>query len=824
MAWTKLATRLKDLPMILSGPILRRVTPTSVTVWLALRERATVKLLVYNGNDKVMEATRETTGVGTNLHIVAVTASDSTSLAEGIVYTYDLVFTRGTLSQMLSIAAEGKDFKPVLVYPPLKLPSFALPPKDLQKVRLIHGSCRKPHGPGFDTFSILDDLIKQTAANAMDRPHQLLLTGDQIYADDVADILLLMLTDAGETLLGWSEVLPVPKANGGPLKATELSSHLRNSVLEATGFTTEDLKSHVLSLSEYLAMYLFVWSDVLWPASASPLPTFADVWEWLKSNVDSRVAKRWEAFLNTKEDGINAERNNVEELRKRLPSVRRALANIPSYMIFDDHEITDDWNMTRKFCKSVYGSEFGRRVIQNGLVAYALCQLWGNTPEQFEDSGQQPAGLKLLRLLEASTATTYDQNSASLGKIVGVHDEATLKARPDRGLFHDQTNWITVSGKRVSKDSLVYNFTVEAPGYQLIVTDTRSWRSFPTGLDRLLLSKDQFKAQILDSPPLGDRLLLVILSTNAPPVQPIRQAEQHPTLAGKNADIYESWLLPSVGFDRLLARLSDKFAKDATGTQRGRVLVLSGDVHHSFASRLIYRAKTRFEDQQAQPAVIVMGQLVSSALKNQNGNTLGLHREGYTFAPKVAKWKIPAHQPEGYLGWNVPAGSGKVVGRMIAAAGGTVGWADLKLDDPTISLVIGVAPFIVELSQAPDYRYRLDYLVASKQGTLPKTPPTIPPLPAGATDAQRKNAAKAFHAATGNYRDYNNGAASTREVVGRNNIGEITFEWGAGDHKQVNHTLRWWDGVASTVQWTTYTVSLDPNDTNFADIKAAKEP
>ena len=61
---------------------------------------------------------------------------------------------------------------------------------------------------------------------------------------------------------------------------------------------------------------------------------------------------------------------------KTLPKVRRALANIPTYMIFDDHDVTDDWNMTLKFCNAVYNSDLGRRVVQNALVAYALC-LWG---------------------------------------------------------------------------------------------------------------------------------------------------------------------------------------------------------------------------------------------------------------------------------------------------------------------------------------------------------------------------------------------------------------------------------------------------------------
>ena len=39
-----------------------------------------------------------------------------------------------------------------------------------------------------------------------------------------------------------------------------------------------------------------------------------------------------------------------------LPRVRRALANIATYMILDDHEITDDFNLQRRFTDRVYGS------------------------------------------------------------------------------------------------------------------------------------------------------------------------------------------------------------------------------------------------------------------------------------------------------------------------------------------------------------------------------------------------------------------------------------------------------------------------------------
>ena len=56
MAWTSLQNSLNSNPEVLAGPILRKVTSASVTVWLALKTpgEVTLKVLAPNG-DKVIE-------------------------------------------------------------------------------------------------------------------------------------------------------------------------------------------------------------------------------------------------------------------------------------------------------------------------------------------------------------------------------------------------------------------------------------------------------------------------------------------------------------------------------------------------------------------------------------------------------------------------------------------------------------------------------------------------------------------------------------------------------------------------------------------------
>jgi hypothetical protein len=52
-------------------------------------------------------------------------------------------------------------------------------------------------------------------------------------------------------------------------------------------------------------------------------------------------------------------------------------------MIFDDHDVTDDWNLTIGWEKAAYSNPFSKRIIGNGLIAYWLFQGWGNEPDNF---------------------------------------------------------------------------------------------------------------------------------------------------------------------------------------------------------------------------------------------------------------------------------------------------------------------------------------------------------------------------------------------------------------------------------------------------------
>jgi hypothetical protein len=229
MKWD-LSSRLGGLPLVLASAVLRSVTPKSVTVWVALKTAASVKLTIKDESGAALgHGTLPTIAVGQNLHIAAVTAKpDDKDLTEGVVYQYDLVFTTGSPSSSLSKSLAAATNSAAITYGSYTLPPFVLPPKDLNKVRLFFGSCRKPHGDGGDALTLLDPLIQQTANNAPNRPHQLLLGGDQIYA--------------GETLLGWNETI-----SGVNKTAKSLPPYFRTKLLHDAGFTSVDTRCHLMS-------------------------------------------------------------------------------------------------------------------------------------------------------------------------------------------------------------------------------------------------------------------------------------------------------------------------------------------------------------------------------------------------------------------------------------------------------------------------------------------------------------------------------------------------------------------------------------------------
>jgi hypothetical protein len=148
----------------------------------------------------ILSGMSHTVRIGEFLHVVAVTARQETAserLVHGNVYYYDLDWGPSTLRTLREDLAYGED----------PLPSFMVPPLDLNELRILHGSCRNVIGDGFDATPHLHQLLDKSYDKTTKswtkqlRPHQLFLTGDQIYADEGNDILLNLVGEAGDALL-----------------------------------------------------------------------------------------------------------------------------------------------------------------------------------------------------------------------------------------------------------------------------------------------------------------------------------------------------------------------------------------------------------------------------------------------------------------------------------------------------------------------------------------------------------------------------------------------------------------------------------------------
>ncbi|MBO1254519.1 alkaline phosphatase family protein [Alteromonas sp. 5E99-2] len=356
------------LPSLLAGPILRRVDAKNMSVWLVTSSAQTLNLSVSDGNSPVEGTTdQKSVQIGLHAHIQLLSFIPEQKITANHEYHYDVLTT--DRSSLCSEAYLHYDEKPLHFRWQQHLTHVA------------HGSCRKPHYPGDDALVALD--AQFTRADGIEnefRPDVLLLSGDQVYVDDVAGPMLNAIHQVIDMLGLYEESLEGATLScSSELKHKQDLLYKRETLLpkfehndtlldtffgakEKPIFTSVNAKNHLISLAEMLAMYLLVWSP--------------KCWDFVNLSNDIQEQKHHLLF--------NQELEQINHFKQGLPKVQRVLAHIPTYMIFDDHDVTDDWNLTRGWEEIVYGHPFSKRVIGNALIAYWLCQGWGNEPEKFE--------------------------------------------------------------------------------------------------------------------------------------------------------------------------------------------------------------------------------------------------------------------------------------------------------------------------------------------------------------------------------------------------------------------------------------------------------
>jgi hypothetical protein len=304
------------------------------------------------------------------VNLISIDFSDALPLDTLLAYNFILTADK----QQHSLV----DCMPEILYSEQKYPNFAIK-KDIKQ--MLHGSCRKPHFDSGDGLVQVDHVIAESVNNVTTRPAMLMMSGDQIYADDVAGPMLVAIHQVIELLGLYDEQWQGTLVNSSEeLFASPFCYYQRDQLLPHDSankavydkifaaskkpiFTSVNSKNHLVTLAEVFAMYLLTWSPIMWRF------------------VDIKADKVAGEFLAK----FQAEATIIDRFINGLQPVSRALAHIPSYMIFDDHDITDDWNLTRGWEEAAYGHPFSKRIIGNTLIGYWLCQGWGNAPDKFTD-------------------------------------------------------------------------------------------------------------------------------------------------------------------------------------------------------------------------------------------------------------------------------------------------------------------------------------------------------------------------------------------------------------------------------------------------------
>ena len=340
----------------------------------------------------------------------------------------------------LEAAAEARPLHLALGYELDRLPSFVTPAPTITDLVLVHGSCRRTNAAGPDAMAYLDDLIAEHRLDLTRRPQQLFLTGDQIYADDLSGCLLPQINAIGRELLGFTESLPIDNRDvpvtieDFPCSAAARWSGRSVASPPTTGCTTcsptascwrctcwcgapavapaDHRRRGVRAVHERRGEPPVGLGGVLRAAAGRSGPGRAD-----------EVEEDAGAWLHR---GPRASR----DLPGRRPAGRAGAGQPATYMIFDDHEVTDDWYLSQTWRSRVLTAPFGRAVVRNGYAAYAVCQAWGNDPSAFTHVGQspKPKNEELLDTLVAIgtdgafSATTIDKLERLLGLTQPVND------------------------------------------------------------------------------------------------------------------------------------------------------------------------------------------------------------------------------------------------------------------------------------------------------------------------------------------------------------------------------------------------------------------
>jgi phosphodiesterase/alkaline phosphatase D-like protein len=246
------------------------------------------------------------------------------------------------------------------------------------------------------------------------------------------------------------------------------------------------------------------------------------------------------------------------------PEVRWLLSVVPTGMIFDDHDVRDDWNTSEAWRSEMARKPWWRARIRSALASYWVYQHLGNLPAE-----------ELAADADHREVTGADGDTWPL--LVALADRADAEVDGRKGVR--------------------FSFRWDLGTTRFIMIDSRNGRILDDG-QHLMLGDVEFRwleGQVADRP---DDVEHLVLGTSLPwllphaigDLQSIVSAEAaRPGWRGRLGESLrqtgdlEHWQAFRPSFDRLTRLVTAV----ATGPHApATVSVLSGDVHHSYAARV----------------------------------------------------------------------------------------------------------------------------------------------------------------------------------------------------------------------------------------------
>lgn len=269
------------------------------------------------------------------------------------------------------------------------------------------------------------------------------------------------------------------------------------------------------------------------------------------------------------------------------PALRRLFSWLPTLMIFDDHDIRDDWNTSATWRRQMEATSWWHDRIVAGLGSYWVYQHLGNLSVQ--ERAEDPLWTELQR---------------------------RQRAAPDAEV--DLTDAVDAFAERADEDPRSYRWSYTHPlgRSRLVVVDSRAARQLDPD-DRSML--DDAELAWLDDQLTGDVEHLLV-ATSLPFLLPMglhhiealdeamaegrlgRRLTRVGEWLRQEMDL-EHWAAFTDAFDAV-ARMVTEVADGRRGAPPASVLFLSGDVHFSYITEVDRRSGSR------------MLQLVCSPIRN----------------------------------------------------------------------------------------------------------------------------------------------------------------------------------------------------------------